>query len=144
MTDDNIPQQGRRFSLTYMKTDEVLRDSNRMWFRMARLFSDVALGQYNVDVKFGRIVEREIGISVIGSGGYSGGFVNFERVLKDASIEDLLDLIALMFRFAKANHRGQFLSTARRIFSETQVGPVTVLFRPFESIFCPKGDTPWH
>jgi len=25
-----------------------------------------------------------------------------------------------------------------------EVGPVAVLFRPFESIFCRKGDTPWQ
>jgi len=115
-------EAGKRFSLVYLRTDEVLADSERMRMRMAKLFSQVARSSGNHDVEFGHFVEGELGIKVLRSTGM-GSYFSYETVLKEANIQDILDMVTLLWRYLPRG-RGQesFLKEMRRIFAESQMG----------------------
>lgn len=124
MPDADVPM-GKRYSLIYLRNDEVLKDDNRMRFRMGKLFAKLAPSGSDSGVGFGETVEVELGISAV-SDGYGGTFVQFDRLTAKAEIRDLLDMTTLLFEFLVANgrdaHAAEMLTTVRRIFAETQVG----------------------
>ncbi len=125
MPDEEIVKGGL-YAHNYLRADEILRDSPRMRFRLAKLFEEKVPHQGNEAVDFGNFVERELGIEVLRPGGMRPYFP-YGDVTKEAEIVDLLHMITLLFRHLKIQHRNAnvqegFLGSIQRIFDETNVG----------------------
>lgn len=125
VTPDTI---GRRFSLNYLHESALLKDSARMRRRLAPFIASALPDrQHGVknSVKFGELLEAELGIDVLTSGVY-GSYVDWEAFLKSAELRDILDLITLGARYLDrvfgATQKQEFLAGCERIFAEEQVG----------------------
>jgi hypothetical protein len=118
--------KGGLYAHNYLRADEILRDSPRMRFRLAKLFEEGASHQNNAAVNFGEFVERELGIPVLQRGPMKRYFP-YVNVTKEAEIVDLLHMITLLFRHFENQRRNarvleDLLSSIQRIFDETNVG----------------------
>lgn len=122
MTELAVPE-GRRFSLVYMRTDERLKDSERMRFRLAKVVRAMAPRRNDGGVDFGRFVEAELGVGVVEVFGLTSVF-DVEKVFMKAAIRDVLDMITLLAHFLSPRRVevANFVNRVRRIFAETQVG----------------------
>lgn len=111
--------EGERFSLVYLRSETVLRDSDRMRLRLARVFQKYAERPRDNGRRFGRLAERELGVPIcVGNG--SG--VDFDFRFRTLDVRDVLDLITVLYGFISEGFRSEFVETVDRIFSETQVG----------------------
>ncbi|MBS7588271.1 hypothetical protein KHC24_13105 [Ancylobacter defluvii] len=114
MTDSTI---GSRFSLSYLRSPELLPDSQRMRRRIAALIIDLGgLGSLK------EIIKSELGII---SFGYQSDFPSF---MASIELRDVLDIVTIYYndigRWDDVNgdHRKlAFINNVRRIFSEENV-----------------------
>lgn len=116
---------GGLYAHNYLRTDEILRDNPRMRFRLSKLFEVVASNQGDDAYHFGKLVERELGFSVLSHGTYSLYFP-YENVTESVEIVDLFHMITLLFKFLRGNRssakQDKLRSEIQRIFDETNVG----------------------
>lgn len=85
--------------------------------------SHVARSQSNLEsYQIGKLIERELGIDVVGHG-IGGGYLNNDALFMKSQLSDLLDAITLIFRAfgnnSASNRAEKFLAEVRRIFAET-------------------------
>jgi hypothetical protein len=114
---------GQRFSQAYLKSGEPTRDSERMRRRLGALLGTL------LDVKVEELssaVTLKLGIDVP----WYGGRPNFVALFQHASIQDVLDLVTIVYQYLEAKRRGPMYEPgasnswrlgAQRIFQEESV-----------------------
>ncbi|PLU12404.1 hypothetical protein BMJ30_27740 [Sinorhizobium medicae] len=112
--------EGKRFSQLYLRSQELLPDSQRMRNRLA-----IAITELDEDLsRLGKRIEKEHGV-LIGECRYD---FKWPPILKKLELRDVLDAITTIYNtithhseLEKAKRRGRFLMSCRRIFAEEQV-----------------------
>lgn len=119
MTDEQ--PQGQRYSLIYLKPEELSSDSQRMRKRLAITFDELVSRDEHSDL--GRALESELGISVLHDGLYDN-YIRWDDLLHWET-RDVLCTITLLGRYARRkseNAARRLNERIRRILIEECVG----------------------
>lgn len=121
MPEENLPK-GQLYSRIYLQPTETVRDSARMRMRVVRAIQK-HIPETRRDTRFGAAVERELGIEIVSSGGYSKPYVSWDRLVRqELSVSDLLDVLTMLWRNSDSRGRDNFRNNITRIFAEEAIG----------------------
>ncbi len=121
MPKENKPK-GQLYSRIYLQPTETVRDSARMRMRVARAIKQ-HIPERRRGTDFGAVVEGELGIEIVSSGGYNPPYVSWESLVRrELSVSDLLNILTMLWRNVDGRGRDNFRNNITRIFAEEAIG----------------------
>ncbi len=85
---------GDRFSRLYVQPKDLTQDSDRARYRIAALFRETIFNDHAE--RLGIYISREVGVPVLGGGGYSS---HWNQFICECRTRDFLDTMTLVYRY---------------------------------------------